>query len=472
MKRSASLIPLICSVLVTQAAYAGSETPVDVPRPDPVTEAWRWQFFTEADGLVSVRVVDVAAQDSAVWFATDRGLSRYDGVSWTSYTEDDGLPDADVRAIALGQDGTVWAGTASGIARLDTAKWVSLGGPRVLSGRAVNDLVVDAEGGLWAATDTCAARWIGGEWQVYTDVDALPDHRVNGLALAPDGAVWFATERGAARYDGSTWRSYHQGKGLLGPSVTSVFVSRDGAAWFSQYGVGLSRLHNGRWSAFSEADGLPDAHVRQVVQSGDGSIWALCLSGIAQSQAAGSPSSRAWTAYTRRSLPGLGEPLAAGVDPKGGSGLAAGAQEVLHDSTTWEPAGRSIIWAASQDPPTWAASARRATAPSGSAPTGALWATVMVGGSMLFTWTELSEASTRMGKAPCSCSAATGRGARCIVWDATAPHQCARASGARRSVRSAGRKTGSCGPGLAGLAGGCFGVVKGPSRGSPSRRMD
>ena len=48
------------------------------------------RFFTEADGLASVRVVDVAVQDSAVWFATDRGVSRYDGVSWTSYTEADG----------------------------------------------------------------------------------------------------------------------------------------------------------------------------------------------------------------------------------------------------------------------------------------------------------------------------------------------------------------------------------------------
>ena len=323
MKRSPHFLLLICILAAATAGYAGNDTPVEVPQPDPVLEAWRWQYFAEADDLASVRVVDVAVQDSAVWFATDRGVSRYDGVAWTTYTEEHGLSNNDVRAIAFGPDGTVWAGTASGVSRLDSTKWVTLQGPPTLAGQAVNDLVVGVDGGVWVATDTCAARWADNAWQVFTEAEGLPDHRVNGLALAPDGSIWFATERGAARYDGSSWRSYRQGQGLLGPSVTSVFASNDGAVWFAQYGVGLSRLHNGRWTAYRESDGLPDAHVRQVAETRDGTIWALCRSGIARSEAPGGPGlsnssgPRSWTAYPRRILPGLGEPFAAGVDPKG-----------------------------------------------------------------------------------------------------------------------------------------------------------
>ena len=306
---------LLCALFCAAPAGAGREKAVEAPQPDPIVEAWRWQFFTEADGLASVRVNGIAQAEGAIWFATDRGVSRYDGIAWRTYTSEDGLPDDDVRAVVRGKDGTLWFGAASGVCRFDGTTWEAFGADRGLPG-ACNGLLAADNGDIWAATNAGAARLEGSAWRVYTGADGLADTRVNGLAQGPDGAIWFATERGATRFDGVAWQSYRKGDGLKGISVTGVYAARDGAIWFAQYGVGLSRFQNGAWTIFNAQNGLPDSHVRQVLQTPDNATWALCRSGLARLD--GPNGSTSWRAYGRKALPGgLGEPCAAGVDARG-----------------------------------------------------------------------------------------------------------------------------------------------------------
>ena len=69
-----------------------------VTTPDPMTEAWRWTTFDHSSGL-SGYIRDIYEdRDGNVWFATDQGVQRYDGYSWTNYTTADGLADDEVFA--------------------------------------------------------------------------------------------------------------------------------------------------------------------------------------------------------------------------------------------------------------------------------------------------------------------------------------------------------------------------------------
>ena len=45
---------------------------------------------------------------------TCRGLSRFDGETWTTYTIKDGLAHDDVWSIAVAPDGGLWFGTEGG----------------------------------------------------------------------------------------------------------------------------------------------------------------------------------------------------------------------------------------------------------------------------------------------------------------------------------------------------------------------
>jgi len=67
------------------------------------------KHFTSSDGLPSNTVNDVIQDDDDfIWFATDHGVSRFDGHHFTNYTTEDGLDDDEV--IRLGKDlkGRIW----------------------------------------------------------------------------------------------------------------------------------------------------------------------------------------------------------------------------------------------------------------------------------------------------------------------------------------------------------------------------
>ena len=71
------------------------------------------------DGLAG-NIVYSIAQDAtgAYWFGTNRGLSRYDGATFSNFTVESGLPGNDVYAIAATDGDDIWVGTRNGVARL------------------------------------------------------------------------------------------------------------------------------------------------------------------------------------------------------------------------------------------------------------------------------------------------------------------------------------------------------------------
>jgi ligand-binding sensor domain-containing protein len=83
---------------------------------DLAIEQYRWH---DADaGLPSDIVNNITlAGDGAVWAATDGGIARWDGTSWTSLTTADGLADDKAWQLATGPDGSVWVATDSGLSR-------------------------------------------------------------------------------------------------------------------------------------------------------------------------------------------------------------------------------------------------------------------------------------------------------------------------------------------------------------------
>ena len=56
------------------------------------------------------------APDGKIWVGTEKGLSVFNGTTWTTVT--DNLPDLFVTAIAFDTDGSAWVGTKKGIVNI------------------------------------------------------------------------------------------------------------------------------------------------------------------------------------------------------------------------------------------------------------------------------------------------------------------------------------------------------------------
>ncbi|MEZ5082758.1 MAG: two-component regulator propeller domain-containing protein [Bacteroidales bacterium] len=71
--------------------------------------------FTVNDGLPSSRIYDILQDSSSyIWFATENGVSRYDGLSFKNYTTRDGLPDNSTLKLYLDDKGRVWFSSYEG----------------------------------------------------------------------------------------------------------------------------------------------------------------------------------------------------------------------------------------------------------------------------------------------------------------------------------------------------------------------
>ena len=57
-----------------------------------------------------------------LWFGTDGGLTCYDGTTWRTFDQRDGLPEGVINALAEDAHGALWLGTSAGLARYQPAK--------------------------------------------------------------------------------------------------------------------------------------------------------------------------------------------------------------------------------------------------------------------------------------------------------------------------------------------------------------
>ena len=74
-----------------------------------------FRFYTVLDGLTQSEVYDIE-QDRAgyLWFTTARGLNRFDGTSFDSFTIADGLPNNELTALHASGSNSIWVGDVRG----------------------------------------------------------------------------------------------------------------------------------------------------------------------------------------------------------------------------------------------------------------------------------------------------------------------------------------------------------------------
>jgi ligand-binding sensor domain-containing protein len=68
--------------------------------------------YTMNDGLIYDRVDAIAQdKDGVMWFATQYGVSAFDGTKWENFTADNGLSESWITAISVDETGKIWFGT-------------------------------------------------------------------------------------------------------------------------------------------------------------------------------------------------------------------------------------------------------------------------------------------------------------------------------------------------------------------------
>ena len=169
--------------------------PFDLPYPediagDFITSATSWSISEDVAGHI--------------WFSTNGfGAFKYDGQSFTQYSEEDGLTDDHVDQILEDSNGHVWFGTRFG--------------------------------GL--------SRFDGKNFETYTQRNGtIGNDEVCVIFEDSSGDIWFSSEGfGVYRYNGEALANYSAEQGLAVRAVQTIFEDRNNRLWVGG-GGGLYRL--------------------------------------------------------------------------------------------------------------------------------------------------------------------------------------------------------------------------------------
>jgi ligand-binding sensor domain-containing protein len=225
---------------------------------EPGRGVWRVQdqaatLLTARDGLASDQVTGLGVDAAGnLWVSTMKGVSRWDGERWTSYTQREGLPATESVVLAAGGDaagqGVAWVGALKdGVARYQDGAWAAFGAAEGLPTARPLSMAADGEG-VWlgyAATRVGAARQLahfdGASWAFITAEQGLP--AADPLALLDEaGWLWVGTDGlGLARYADGIWERWTPADGLASGKITALATDGAGVLWIGS-SAGLTRL--------------------------------------------------------------------------------------------------------------------------------------------------------------------------------------------------------------------------------------
>ncbi|MGE5340650.1 MAG: histidine kinase dimerization/phosphoacceptor domain -containing protein [Candidatus Omnitrophota bacterium] len=91
------------------------------------------QNYTTSNGRRTLAINDVTQDcQGTMWFASARGVSSYDGSTWSYYSRLEGLPDSEYAFVLSDKQNNIWAlsrNLHNGIFRFNGIRWIEIRGP-------------------------------------------------------------------------------------------------------------------------------------------------------------------------------------------------------------------------------------------------------------------------------------------------------------------------------------------------------
>jgi len=268
-------------------------------------------------------------QQGLIWFGTDRGLFRFDGINYSRFTISEGLSDDHITAINSNNDNNLWIGHKNGEITIYDGKvfksflpeeglgkieitdieadssgliWFSTNGEGVFtydgrylknlntddgfSDNYVYDIEIDRNGIMWFATDNGITRFASGKCSIISMKDGLNDNIVRVLKTSKDGRLWIGTEeKGITTYNPEN-KSFTPIFGWNFGPVTGLVISLQDEIWVSTEKEGIIQLKlsnvNPFYRKITEKQGLISNMISTIIKDNEENIWIGGRNGVIQ----------------------------------------------------------------------------------------------------------------------------------------------------------------------------------------------
>jgi len=222
-------------------------------------DGYQWKAFNLSNTSIPFDSITCILRDGngLLWISWKKGLANYDGTTWKSVLELEGLC---VTSLALQGIGIVWAGIDGnrengGIGRFEDNRWKFFTPDNSsISSSRITCLVSDHDQVLWiGTTDKGVLSFDGTHWaELLPNNPAFHTARINTLSRSPEGVVWAGTDKS------QIIRLLMDSPAFLltgiGKPINTMSFRKDGSLWMGTSGAGLLSLTKGVWKRYTSGN--------------------------------------------------------------------------------------------------------------------------------------------------------------------------------------------------------------------------
>ncbi|MDY0102895.1 MAG: two-component regulator propeller domain-containing protein [Lentimicrobium sp.] len=214
-------------------------------------------------------------QDNNKWFGTGAGVAKFDDVTWTVYTTNEGIIDDYITCIAVDANNNIWIGTDLGASKFDGTSWTSYTSADGLITDGINDIRGDLAGNVWFATYAGLSMFDGTNFTNFTTADGLSIDLLTNLSSDAEDNIWIGTlGEGITKYDGTSFTNFGASSNIIDLNITAITIDHLGNKWVGTfYGASVFNSDDLWVTDYTVVDGLYGEYVRDIEEDSQGNIW-------------------------------------------------------------------------------------------------------------------------------------------------------------------------------------------------------
>ena len=237
-----------------------------------------------------------------MWFTSTReGVFRYNGESFTNFTEEDGLCGDQVWSVMQDKDGLIWFSTVNGMCQFDGETFRNIPIPRydvetewltkcfpIVNPNAPVTMIQDRKGDFWIGSNGAGAYHYDGE--TFTSLlsergKRMPDslHHNVVLSIIEDkrGDIWFSSfsHGGISRFDGNEMTHFGVQDGIGDDMIAFSYLDKNQDLWFGTRAGGMTSYDGEKFTQFYKPKGSCSNNMAVILEDSQDRFWVSSYTG-------------------------------------------------------------------------------------------------------------------------------------------------------------------------------------------------
>ncbi|RLD27423.1 MAG: hypothetical protein DRI54_01115 [Bacteroidetes bacterium] len=251
--------------------------------------SWRSGLFKMENNSIEHYYLDnqivrdmVIRNNSEVWLAGGKGISRWDGSRFLVFNKDNGLSFDNVKCLFVDRENILWIGTNGGGLFKFSGELITTTTTRDgMNSNAVMAIIEDDQKNMVIGTYDRGLNFLSKDTIVFIgEEQSLAGNRIWSLEKQKADKLWVASTGGLSKVKDKEIINYSRSDGLLDSKITSLFMDNLLNELWIGSSNGYTLLKDEKFLRFDEENGFPGKRVRKIKKDRQGHIWFGCINGL------------------------------------------------------------------------------------------------------------------------------------------------------------------------------------------------